>query len=121
MNGADSVRSRTKRAREVLDRIRNEPLVHVSAVAVAAVIGLVVASIHWFGLLLGGALLGLVAPTLRRAVANGVAFGAVVLFVFALTLGSSAWALLEMTPIVYITVGSAFGLPVFGSLVRGVV
>ncbi|MDJ1430474.1 hypothetical protein [Halostagnicola sp. A-GB9-2] len=119
MSEANPARNRTRRALEGLERVRNEPRIHVLALGVAAIIGLAVASVHWFGLVLGGILLGFVSPTLPRAFGYAIAFGAVVSIAFVLTLGSSAWLLLEMTPIVYITAGSAFGLPAFGSLVRG--
>lgn len=105
----------------VLERVRTEPRPHAAAVAVAVVLGLVLSWLHWMGLVLGGALVGLLAPTLRRAVLGGVAFGGVVLLVFGLALGPSAWVVLETTPVVYLVVAAAVGLPVLGSLLRGVV
>lgn len=45
----------------------------------ATALGLALASLHWGGLLAGGALVGLCRPTLRRALLAGLAFGVVVL------------------------------------------
>ena len=109
------------RGRALLKRVRTEPRPHAVAVIVAVVLGLGLSWLHWFGLVVGGALVSFVAPSLRRGVLGAVAFGAAVLVAFALTVGSSTWVVLEMTPVVYLVVASAFGLPVLGSLVRGVV
>lgn len=51
---------------------------------IVLVVGVLASSIHWFGLLLGGVLLGVLAPTTRRGVAYGAAFG---LLVWALFVG----------------------------------
>ena len=56
--------------------------------AVAAAVGLALASIHWIGFFLGGALVGLFARNLKRAVLAGVAFGLVAWLVFALWLAT---------------------------------
>jgi len=45
----------------------------------AAVVGLGLATVHWAGLLAGGALVGLAWPTLRRAFVAGLGFAALVL------------------------------------------
>ncbi|WP_440769215.1 hypothetical protein [Natronorubrum sp. DTA28] len=110
-----------ERSRTVLERARTEPRSHAVAVAGAVVIGLLVSWLHWFGLVLGGAFVAFVSPSLRRGVVGAVGFGFLVLVVFALALGGSAWTVLETTPVVYLVVASAFGLPLLGSLVRGTV
>lgn len=110
-----------ERAGIVLERVRTEHRPHVAAVAVAVALGLLLSWLHWVGLLVGGALVALVSPTLRRGIAGAIGFGAVVLVAFALSLGDSAWTVLEMTPVSYLVVASAFGLPVLGSLARGIV
>ena len=46
---------------------------------------------------------------------------ALALATFAVGLGPAAAVLPEMRPVVYLTVGSAVGLPLLGSLARGVV
>ncbi|SDK24899.1 hypothetical protein [Natronorubrum texcoconense] len=108
-----------ERSRTVLERVRTEPGLHAVAVAGAVVLGLLASWLHWFGLVLGGAFVAFVSPSLRRGIVGAVGFGLVVLVVFALTLGGSAWTVLEMTPVVYLVIASAFGLPVLGSLLRG--
>jgi len=56
------------------------------AMAVAFLLGLVLAPLHWSGVIVGGALLGLTAPTVRRALVLGLTYGLVVLFLFAVWL-----------------------------------
>lgn len=51
--------------------------------ATAVVVGLVASSFHWSGLLLGGVLVGLLSPTLRRGVVYGAGFGLLTWIVFA--------------------------------------
>lgn len=116
--------SRTKpeeggRRQPTLERIRTDRRLHLGALTVAVGIGVVLAWLHWLGLVVGGALLGVVSPTLRYALAAAGGFGLVVFGVFALTLGDSVVPALTMRPIIYVTAASAVGLPVFGALVRG--
>lgn len=106
---------------ELRDRVRTDPRTHVVALAVALALGVALASVHWLGLIAAGAAVALVAPTLRRGVAYGLAAGALALATFAVGLGPAAAVLPEMRPVVYLTVGSAVGLPLLGSLARGVV
>ncbi len=101
--------------------MRTEPRVHGIAVFAVVGVGLALAWLHWFGLVVGGALVGLVSPSVWRGVAGALGFGVLVLAAFAIGLGDAAWRVLEMSPIVYVTVASALGLPAFGALVRGMV
>lgn len=119
--GATRDERTSDRAGTALERVRADPRPHAVAVVVAVALGLALSWLHWIGLVLGGAFVALVAPTVRRGVAGAIGFGAIVLVVFALSLGSSVGAVLEMTPIVYLTVVSALGLPLLGSLLRGIV
>ena len=92
------------------------------ALLVAVLVGVAVSAIHWGGLILGGALVGLVSHSLRRAVVNGFSFGLFVLVVFA---GWLAWqgALLTWPTtgqLFLLTVAGALGLPILASgAVRG--
>lgn len=104
-----------------LDRVRCEPRTRAVALAVAVAIGLSLASVHWVGLVAAGAAASLVAPTLRRGVAYAFGVGALALVAFAVSLGPAAGTLPEMRPVVYVAVAAAFGLPLLGSLARGVV
>lgn len=115
---SDDGPSTVRRARVRLTHLRTHSRAHRLALAVAMAVGLALAWVHWLGLLVGGALVGVVAPDFRRALLTAVGFGVLVLFVFALTLGSSLGKALAMTPPSYLAVGSALGLPAFGSLVR---
>lgn len=103
-----------------LQRIRTEPRLHAVALVVAALVGLALAWVHWLGLIAAGALVALVAPSLGRGLAYGAGIGLLVLIVFVLSLGDAAARVPAMAPIVYVTVGSALGLPLLGALVRGV-
>lgn len=104
----------------MLSRVRSEPRVHAAALAVAAIAGLVLAWLHWIGLVAAGALVAFVAPSVRRGLAYGFGIGLLVLVVFALSLGDAAARTPAMRPIVYVTAGSALVLPVLGSLVRAI-
>lgn len=52
------------------------------ALLVATVVGLASITLHWAGVVLGGALVGLLASSVRRAVAAGLTFGLLVVVVF---------------------------------------
>jgi hypothetical protein len=92
------------------------------ALLLAVLVGTGATAIHWGGLILGGALVGLVSHSLRRAVVNAFSFGLFVLVVFA---GWLAWqgALLTWPTtgqLFLLTVASALGLPILASgAVRG--
>lgn len=103
-----------------LARTRTDRRWHAVAVILAVAVGLAAATAHWSGLVLGGMLVGLVSKTLPRAVLGGVAFGVVALLAFGLTLGDALWPTLEMAPVTTLVVAAAFGLPVLGSLARGI-
>jgi len=104
-----------------LARIRSEPRTRAVAVAVAVALGLALASVHWLGLIAAGAAASLVAPTVRRGVAYALGAGALALVAFAVSLGPAAAVLPEMRPVIYVAAAAAVGLPLLGSLARGVV
>jgi len=105
----------------LLDRIRTDPLSHAVALAVTLAVGVALASLHWLGLVAAGAAAALVAPTFRRGVGYALAAGVLALVGFAVALGPAAALVPEMRPVVYVTVGGAVGLPLLGSLARGIV
>lgn len=90
---------------------------------VAVVVGLAVAAVHWVGLFLGGALAGLFARNLPRAVAAGVAFGLVALVAFAAWLGvqGAVGVYLETGQLLAVSVAIPVGAGAVGALVRGLV
>jgi len=107
----------------VLDRIRTEPRTHWIALVAAIVLGLAAATVHWIGLVLAGALVGLVSQSLRRALLAGFGFGVLAVLVW---MGSLAWAgalgkVLNTGLFGLLSVGIGILVPTFGSLVRGVV
>ena len=104
-----------------LERVRTEPRAHWLAVLVVVPIGLLLAWLHWLGLVVAGALVGFISPTVWHGLVGALGFGVLVLAAFAIGLEDSAWRVLEMTPAVYVTVASALGLPALGALFRGVV
>ena len=108
------------RPRGRLAEIRESPRRRAVALAVAVLVGVGLAWLHWVGLLFAGALVGLVSPDLPRAMVAGAGVGVLVLVVVALSLGNALEATLRMSPAIYVTVGAAVGLPLLGSLVRGI-
>lgn len=105
----------------ILTEIRAERRKHAAALAVAVVVGLGVGWIHWLGLVVAGALVGLVSPSVPRAVGWGFLVGllAIALTVLAHPLGPME--AIAFRPPVYVTVAAGLVAPVWGSLVRLVV
>ena len=71
--------------RAVRERVRTGDRADV-AFAVAFLLGLLAPVVHWSGLVVGGALVGLVAPTVRRALLTGIYLGVAVVVAFCLFL-----------------------------------
>jgi hypothetical protein len=106
-----------------LCRVREESKPHWVALVVAIVAGLALSTVHWLGLVVGGALVGLVAASLRRALLSGLGFGllVVVVWVLVLVLSGALGKVTAMGEIAGLGVAVALVAPVFGSLVRGIV
>jgi hypothetical protein len=106
-----------------LGRVRTEPRAHWLALLAAIVAGLAAASVHWVGLVAGGALVGLVSQSLRRALLAGLGFGilAVLLWMSSLVLAGALGKVLDTGLFAGLAIGIGIFGPVFGSLVRGVV
>jgi hypothetical protein len=83
------------------------------ALVVAFSVGLVAAVLHWSGLVVGGVLLGLVAPSVRRAVITGGYLGATVVAAFCLSLLATGAlsAYLSMGAVTLASVGLGVSLP----------
>jgi hypothetical protein len=107
---------------DFLTVVRTDPRKRYVALAVAVVAGLAAAWVHWLGLVVAGALVGVVSRTLPRAVAAGLGVGVAGL---ALTvLASPAMGpgdFLALSPPSYVAVGAGLVLPAWGALIRGVV
>ncbi len=102
--------------------LRDDRRRRLAATGVAVVLGLALASVHWSGLLLAGALVALPQRSLRGGVAAGVAMGVLVLlaFVARLALAGTLGAGLAMGQPTLLALGLGLALPAFASLVRGV-
>lgn len=113
----------TSRVRAQLRRVREEPVSHWVALVVAIVLGLALSTVHWLGLVAGGALVGLVSTSLRRALAAGLGFGVLVVLVWAVlfALSGSLGKVLAMGELVWLGIAVALLAPVVGSLARGVI
>jgi hypothetical protein len=106
-----------------LQELRKRPRYRVAGFAGGSLVGLVAASIHWLGLIVGGVLVGLFATHTKRAPVFGLGFGVLVLLVWLGLLGLSGTAgkALSMGQFSFLPVAIGIGLPVVGSLFRGVV
>jgi len=87
----------------------------------AAAVGLGLATVHWGGLVAGGALVGLCWPTFRRALVAGLAFGVVALAAFAgrLALAGTLGHYLGMGPLLAISVAVPLVAGPLGASARG--
>ena len=105
-----------------LAEIRAERRARWFALAAAVVVGLAAAQVHWYGLFLGGALVGLVSKTARRGLLAGVAFGILAWAAFAAQLGShgALAAYLGMGRVFYLSAAIPVVAGAVGSLIRGV-
>lgn len=103
-------------------RVRTDPLVHWVAVLVATALGLGLASLHWLGLVAGGALVGLVATSLKRALLAGLGFGVTALTVWFGYLAATGVLGKVLATGQFVWIAVAIGLigPLVGSLFRGV-
>jgi hypothetical protein len=92
------------------------------ALAGALLLGLAAATIHWWGLVVGGALVGLTRRTVPRALLAGFGFGILVLALFlVVTPATSVDALATLRPLSFLTVGVALVAPVWGALLRAAI
>ena len=79
-------------------------------------IGLLASTVHWVGFLLGGALVGLLAPTLTRGIIYGAGFGVIVWLVFAVQLVTAG---ILPTPDALQIYGLSFAMPVILGSIGG--
>lgn len=107
---------------EFLTGVRESPTQRRVVLVVAVLVGVAFAWFHWFGLFLGGALVGLVSKSVPRAVVAGLVVGVVVLALH--IFGSPVMGpdeFLSLSPPSYVAIAAALLMPLWGSLVRGVV
>ena len=89
-----------------------------TAFLLAVTAGLVASAVHWAGLVLGGVLVGLVAPTLRRSVVIGLFFGftVIVAFLVYLLVVGAASAYVAMGVLFYLSVAIAVLVPTLAAV-----
>lgn len=101
--------------------VQRDPRGRRALTAVAFVVGLALATVHWGGLLVGGALVGLAQPTLGRALPAGLGFGIAALAVAAVRF-ALAGTLAEVAgtwPLVGVAVAVALVAAPLGATARG--
>lgn len=121
--GTETTASTAGTGHNPLVAVRETALYHWLALAGGSILGLVLASVHPLGLVVGGALVGLAAADLLRALLSGLGFGVLVVLVW---VGSLWWAdalgrAMAMGELTVLAIAIAIVLPVVGSLLRGVV
>lgn len=105
-----------------LTEIRTDRRRRYAALGVAVVLGVAVAWLHWLGLLAAGSLVGLFSRDIRRAALAGLGVGILALALNVLASPAmNVGSFLALTPPAYVAVAAGLALPVWGSLVRGVV
>jgi hypothetical protein len=106
---------------ERLTALRADDTRRRRALAGAVLLGLLLAWVHWVGLVVGGAVVGLTRRRGRWAVLSGAAFGALALAATVLLTPISPSEFVALRPVNYLTAASSLLLPVWGSLARYVV
>ena len=107
---------------EFLAEIRGDPLKSGVGVVVAAVVGVGFAWFHWAGLFVAGALVGLFSETVPRAVVAGFIVGVLVLVVqVGVSPVMGAGEFVALSPPSYVAVAAGLLMPIWGSLIRGVI
>lgn len=103
-------------------QVRQSPIQRRTVLVVAALAGLALAWFHWSGLFAAGVLVGLVSKTVPRALGAGVVVGVLVVAVHVLAIPAmGAGEFVALSPPSYVAVAAALLMPLWGSLVRGVV
>jgi len=101
--------------------LQRDPRRRGVATAGALLLGVVLGTFHWAGLLVGGALVGLCQPTLRRALATGLGYGVLVVAVVSLRLALAGTLdeVLGTWPLLGVGVAVALVAGPVGALARG--
>lgn len=87
----------------------------------ATAVGLALAAVHWVGVVVGGALVGLCWPTLRRALVAGLGFGVVVIVAAAarFAIAGTLADVLATWPLVGVAVATSLVGGLLGATARG--
>ncbi|WP_158056664.1 hypothetical protein [Halorussus halophilus] len=110
-------------ATESLETLRTNSRARWIAFALAILLAVAVATIHWVGFVLGGALAGLASKNLKRALLAGFAVGVVswLVWVAFLATGGITMKYFAMGQILAVSAAIPIAASVVGSLARGVV
>lgn len=106
-----------------LSRLRADDRQRRLVVAAGLLLGLGLGSLHWLGLVLGGAIVALPARSIPRGLAYGLGLGALGLAAFAALLAANGALGAALTTGTLGAISAAIGLgaPLLGALVRAVV
>ena len=98
---------------------RRDPSRRIPLIVTGAFVGLLVTDVHWIGLLVGGALVGMPARSTRWALAYGLGFGVLAWIVFAVVqLGTGIGGYSAATTLLGLSLGMAVVLGTIGASVR---
>jgi hypothetical protein len=103
-----------------IDRVRDHGPRRWAVGLAGAVVGVALATTHWLGFLVGGALVAVPQRTIPRGVVAGTAFGVVVwsAFLVTLALDGTAAAYVGMGQLFYLSLAIPVVAAFLGSLVR---
>ncbi len=103
-----------------LETVRESPLANAAATALVVALGLGLALFHWSAFLAGGVAIGLLAPTVKRALANalGFALGGIVVFFVQLWAAGALSVALASGELLALMLAIPIGLSLLGSLAR---
>jgi hypothetical protein len=106
--------------RERIEWLRTGPRAELVTL-IAFVLALPLGTVHWLGLVAGGALVGLTAASTRRALVLGVFLGLFVVFGFLgwLWLAGVLGKAIATGQLLGASVAVAFVFPILGSAIRG--
>jgi hypothetical protein len=106
-----------------LSTVRDDPKRRLGASLLGAGIGLGLATVHWIGFVVGGALVALPAARLRTGLLAGLGFGLFGWLAFLATLADAGAVSVyfETGALLAISLGVALGGGLLGGLLRGVV
>lgn len=104
-----------------LDALRTDPTDRRLAATGAVAVGLVAAQVHWLGFVLGGALVALGQPSLRRGLIAALGFGLVAWLAFAARLAAAGdlGLFVGMGQVLAVTTAIPLAGSLLGALARG--
>jgi len=110
-------------ARERLAAVRGDPRHRYVAMVLGGTAGVVLASFHWTGLVVGGAAVGLAATRVRYALGAGALYGVLAWATFAawLSTGGVLAPALDAGTVFYLSFVLAVVTATLGSLARGLI